>query len=296
MRLSQTQLAEHLGVSQQTVARWETSGQIPAKYIKDLAVLMGARAQDFLPRASESPSKAGSSNVLALHKYNKEDGVAEDEDSTLPFGDVCFRFAGDREGEATFFPVTWGTLNHIQQQLSDAAFNPAHTSPWIQFEALNNKWVTVNTQQVDRITFVDDDVEAMSPYHHSEVYKAAADLLDNMPTTEDLEKEEFPYSKSLVERAVAFIEALGERSYIELDGLTVQFASGQQISKVINSEVATLLDLVFSGTERDDPQVRGFLELDFRDDGQFEHVRLDGVRFIEAALAAFIEACDQEDN
>lgn len=294
MRLSQAQLAEYLDVSQQTVARWESSGQIPAKYIKDLAIVLGARAQDFLPRLSESPSKSSSSNVLPLRPPDNEACTSEEEESKIPFGDVCFHFSGDPEGEATFFPVTWGTLNLIQQQLGDAAFDPPQTAPWIQFEALNNKWVTVNTQQVDRISFVDDNVEAMSHYQHDEVYKAAADLLDNMPIAEELEKEEFPYSKSLVEKATAFIEATAEQAYIELYGLTVQFASGHQMSQLLNSEVATLLDLMFSGTGRFEPQARGFLQLNFRDDGQFEHVRLDGVRLIEAALLRFLEACDED--
>ncbi|RYZ14460.1 MAG: XRE family transcriptional regulator, partial [Myxococcaceae bacterium] len=40
-RISQAELAKELGVSQQTIARWEITGQIPAKHLKDLAVTLG---------------------------------------------------------------------------------------------------------------------------------------------------------------------------------------------------------------------------------------------------------------
>lgn len=295
LRMSQAELAEHLSVSQQTVARWETSGQIPAKYIKDLAILLGARVQDLLPRLMEGPSKQGFSDVRGARTAETSHDNLEEE-SEAPFGDVCFRFAGDPKGEDTYFPVTWGTLNRIQRQLGDAGISLEQTSTWVQFETLNNKWVTVNTQQVDRVTFMDSNVESMTGFAHPEVYKAALDLFGSLPAEQNMEDENFPYSKQLVEQARELIEAAGDRALTELKGFTVQFASGHQLSNFLNSEISTALDYVFGDEGEFEPQAPWFLQLTSRDNGQFEHVRLDGVRFIEAALITFRATCEQDET
>lgn len=295
MRLSQGDLAEALGVSQQTVARWETSGQVPAKYIKDLAVTMGARAEDFLPRAEEGP---GRGSAVGSVQKQQSGHKGEDDDAALPFGDVHFQF-NDRGGSRVYsYPVTWGTLNHIQEQLGDVAYGSLRTAPWLRFETLNNKWVVVNTQAVERVTFVDDNVEAMTSYEHEEVYKAARELWPSMPTEEEMGQDDFPYSKKLVESVQGLTAGFGEAAWSELDGMTVDFTSGEQLSGVVDSEVAFSLEGVFGSRIDEDLEPQRFLQLTFRDAGTFEHVRLGAVRRIEASLLAFNEACeeDPEDN
>ncbi|MBT3066578.1 helix-turn-helix transcriptional regulator [Rhodoferax sp. U11-2br] len=285
MRLSQGDLAESLGVSQQTVARWETSGQVPAKYIKDLAVLLGARAEDFLPRGEESPGRKS-----AVGPVQKQHSGDEDDDATLPFGDVQLHFS-DRDGPCVHsYPVTWGTLNDIQEQLGDVGMGFLRTAPWIRFETLNNKWVAVNTQVLDRVTFADDDVEAMTSFEHEEVYKAARELWPDMPTEEEMRQEDYPYSTRLIERVQKVIAAFSTEAWIELEGLTVDLTSGERISGLVNAEVATSLDAMFGSRMDEDLEPNRFLQLTFRDNGVFEHVRLGAVRRIEASLLAFNDA------
>jgi len=289
MRLSQGDLAEALGVSQQTVARWETSGQVPAKYIKDLAVTMGARAEDFLPRGEEGPGRRSVVGLIPKQHVEDKDGG---DDATLPFGDVHLHF-NDRTGPCVYsYPVTWGTLNLIQEQLGDVGLGFVRTTPWVQFETLNNKWVTVNTQVIDRITFVDDDEEQMTSYEHEEVYKAARELWSRMPTVEEMDQENFPYSKRLLESVQDLIATFAEDASTELEGMTVDFTSGGRLSGVVDSEVALSLDGVFGPPMNADLEPHQFIQLSFRDVGTFEHVRLGAVRRIEASLLAFNEACE----
>lgn len=291
LQMSQAQLAEQLGVSQQTVARWETSGQIPVKYIKDLAILMGARAQDFLPRMNEGPTKPGEGNVIPLRAAKADQ---EDEDAAMPFGDVHIYFS-DIAGEAAAFPITVGTFNHIQQILGDAGLGFEQVAPWVRFVTLNNKLVLLNTNQVDRITFVDDDVAAMTHYEHPEVYQAAADLWARMPTAEEVTKEDFPYSKALVEKVTQVIADAGEQPWIELDGVVVELVSGRRVTQVMNEDIAYAIGFLESEATRDGFNPRGFLELANRDDGRFEHVRMESVRLIQASLAAYEHANATDD-
>lgn len=290
LQMSQAQLAESLGVSQQTVARWETNGQIPAKYIKDLAILTGARAQDFLPGLSESSTRQISPHTKAVPQRDQDSG-SEEED--LPFGDVCFQFANDSGRGTKIYPITWGTLNHIQMELGDAGVGSRHTASWIQFETLNNKWVAVNTRNVDRVSLVDDNAEAMTDYWHDEVYKAAIDLFDRVPSEKELAQIDCPYSKDLVVKVQELMHTMGERAIHELLGFTVQFVSGQTLSMPLNTEVVESLDYVFGSDGAVYSQPLGFLQLDCRGDGRFENVRLDGVRFIEASLAVFHSKFDE---
>jgi len=283
MQMSQAQLADHLGVSQQTVARWETSGQIPVKYLKDLAILMGARVQDFLPRAAGGAAKQGEGNVVPLRAPKAEQG---DEDRGLPFGDVHLHF-GD---ETTSFPITWGTLNHIQQVLGDAGLGFAQVAPWVQFETLNNKWVLLNTDHVDGITFIDDDVEAMTHYVHPEVYQAAADLWGRMPTQEEMSKEDFPYSETLVAKVAEEIDRAGDKPWIEFRGVSVKLTSGRCVTQSMNEDIAYALAFLETESVQDGFSPQGFLQLTDRDDGRFEHVRMASVRLIEASLVAYTEA------
>lgn len=282
--VSQADLAERIGVSQQTVARWETSGQIPAKYLKDLAITLGARPEDFLPKTSDA-------RVVPLNS-KKADPTQSEDDASLPFGDVCVRF-GCGADAVRYYPVTWGTLNRIQEQLGDVGVGFGPTAPWVCFETLNNKWVALNALGVDRLTFVDDNVEAMTDYEHPEVYKAARALWDRMPSPKELEQEDFPYTKALVVQVATLLKAAKREPWAEFDGFSVEFASGECVSHVLNDEVAMALDGMAAWLGHED--AAAFMALPLRDNGTFEHVRLAAVRCIECSLLALNEALEQEE-
>lgn len=280
LRVSQAALAERLGVSQQTIARWETSGQVPAKYLKDLAVCLGARVEDFLPKVAGAPE--------AAQIDGKE---VENEDHDLPFGDVCIQFTG--EESPRYYPVTVGTMSRIQQALGDVGVGFFKSAPWFRFEALNNKWVAVNTAQVERVSFTNDNVEAMTSYEHDEVYRAARELCDGLPTAEALEAEDYPYSKQMVADVSKLLTRWGEDSRYEVDGVVCEFTSGFRLKNELNDDVASTLAYMFEAVDVDQLMPSSFLCLSFHEDGTYENVRLGSVRLIEASLQAFSEAAQR---
>ena len=73
MRLTQQAVAERLGVSQQTIARWETNGaDIPTKHLKDLAVLIGCSIGDLLDKSRQT--------------------LRSEDDAGVPYGTLLLRF------------------------------------------------------------------------------------------------------------------------------------------------------------------------------------------------------------
>lgn len=280
-RVSQAQLADQVGVSQQTIARWETSGQIPAKYLKDLAVSMGARVEDFLPKADPS---------TAPQPPGKE--AQKDEDDSLPFGDVCIRFAGAPESGARYYPITHGTMQRIQEELGDAGCGFVKSAPWFQFEALNNKWVAINAAHVERVTFVDDNVEAMTSYEHDEVYKAARELWDQMPSAEKLSAENYPYSAKLVGQVANLIRPGEDETLLDLEGVKCEFTSGSCVRHILSKDAAGSLEFLFDAVDPQDILPNTYLSLSFPDEGRFENLRLGSLRMIEASLQALNEAAE----
>lgn len=275
----QSELAEQMGVSQQTIARWETTGQIPAKYLKDLAVSMGAQVEYFLPQdgTSEMTQRLGK-------------GTSMEENESLPFGDVCIHFVGAPESDARYYPVTHGTMQRIEQELGDAGCGFVKSAPWFQFEALNNKWVAINSAQVERVTFIDDNVEAMTSYEHEEVYKAARQLWDRMPSAKEVSAEDYPYSKKLVEKVAKLMKPGEHESLLELEGVTCEFTSGACVRHILSKDAAGSLVFLFDAVEPHDILPGTYLSLSFPDQGRFENLRLGSLRMIEAPLQALNEA------
>lgn len=277
LRISQMELAEKLGVSQQTVARWETSGSIPAKYIKDLAVSLGARAQDFLPGAVPAATEA----------TTRRPGVWTED------GDVVVQLAG--EEAPRHFPVSGGTLGKISEALGDGGCGFYKADPWLQFESLDNKWVVINTAQIERLSMVDDNLESGTSYEHEEVYRAARTLCRNMPTQEAMRAEGFPYSEALMEKARKVVELNGDDAAIVLDGLTCTFISGAVVREPMTTKTAESLEYLFDQTDRADIEPNTFFNLT-QEEGKLIKVRLSSVRVIVASLISLNDAFDGPDE
>ena len=279
MKISQSHLATMLGVSQQTVARWEVNGPIPAKYLKDLAIITDSDVQELLHIPADRQSGKGA--ISALLPYYTSGGQTEDEEARLPFGDVKVRFSEAGGGGLKCYPVTRGTKQRIQILLDDVG-EPGNNGPWIQFEALNNKWIAINTDLIDGLTFVDDTVEAMTRYEHVEFYKAATDLRWNRGSAKkECQPEDALYSETLAE---AVSHYLGSMTEDELNGaleeVLCEFSSGEKWAHGLNDEAAKSLLTEFL----EKPTTQAIVQLDFPNDGVVECVRLGSVRLFEAPL------------
>jgi len=274
-------------VSQQTIARWERGGQIPAKYLKDLAVLLGARVEDFIGSVVETamPMKAVS-----------------DDDSDIPFGGVNFRFIGDGPDSARSYPVTEGEWKRLLHQLgADDDFGSARASSWIKLETLDNRWVIVNAKELVDVTITDDDVEAMPSYFHPEVYNAAREfIMRKWPTDADLAAEDYPYSTGLMEKVNEVLAKYGgpqaDEAFQAFKCLSWELTSGEKVARFGSREIIDNLHSLFN-LDYGKLELDRFLMLPGKDDARSctTHVRLGALRCIEVPLLLLEEVRRDEE-
>lgn len=240
LRVTQQVIAEHIGVSQQTIARWESGkSAIPAKYLKDLAILFGCSVSDLLDKGRKT--------------------LRSENDSDLPFGTLHIRFPrlidqpirqpGGDDKEAIvddsrsdrYFPITDGERQRLAAILDKGGVSSERIG-WLSFTSLDNRLVFINAREVERIALISDDAEAMPSYEHLEVYKLAREMaFDNEPSNEELEDESSPYSKSLAQKAKCVVDELGEHAMLWLDGVIVDPINGEREFFYLDDE--TLADL-----------------------------------------------------
>lgn len=150
----QKDVADKLGTTQQTIARWET-GQtaIPAAQLKDLAVIFDCSVDQLL---GVSPRAEGHSRTQFAAA-----------DHGIPFGTARFVFSfGERE-----YPIDEPTKSRLlKTTIEDAGLKEA--KGWFVFSTLNNKLVLLNPDTVRQFVLVSDDAEGMSDLYHPEAYRA----------------------------------------------------------------------------------------------------------------------------
>lgn len=198
--ITQQALAEKLSTSQQTIARWETGqNPIPTKYLKDLAVFLGCSIPELL-------------GVDSKGRFQSEKKRKEGEyDNDWLYGTLTLSF-GTKENDVLCWPISQGQRMSVRDQMGDrSGFGHEQGSQsWINFETLDDRIVFVNPRALESISLVGDAAEAAPSYEHQEVYQAIEGLLfEERPTEQELEQDDAPYSKELLEKCEAWINACG---------------------------------------------------------------------------------------
>jgi transcriptional regulator with XRE-family HTH domain len=234
----QQQIARMLGVSQQTIARWEGGGDVPSKYLKDLAVILVCRVSDLVGEDSQA---RGASRVLRI--LNRAGDIEEDEDDEqLPYGTARAVFiprrdelpARDSQNDESpsplvhEYPITESEMRRLHAQLQ----NEEERASWFAFEALDNRLVLINRSEVEAFEMIGDDVIAMPPFEHEEIYAALSDhemlsIIESgqMPTRDD---DSARYSKTFIEGCMRVVEAWGGIDAVadRVAGVTIETVSG----------------------------------------------------------------------
>ena len=210
--LPQRWLAEQVGVSQQTIARWEGGGEVPTKYLRDLAVALDCSIVDLVGGEPQSFV----AQVLAKRAGRFE---GELDRSDQRFGTLRLRFLPSTRELLNPVPETedqWpkrfereyaisdGERRRVGQRLDDRG---EHFPSWFTFESLDNRLVFVNRAQLESLEMVHDDIEATPPWQHEEVFRALGDpllqeIVEGREPVETLDAEDAPYSRAMVQRCL----------------------------------------------------------------------------------------------
>ena len=171
-RLTQGELANTLGVSQQTVARWE-KGAIPIKHqhVRVMCVLFECTADELLGLETDDTE-------IVFEADDSEGGLnlfAEARDYESLFGFVRLI----TEGGVFDYPIGWNALGQYEEILDDYYGQHTiknHDQPnWFHFWTLNNRGVFVNMDTVRKIKFINDNEEEAPYIEHPEVWRSIAD-------------------------------------------------------------------------------------------------------------------------
>ena len=201
-RLTQGELANTLGVSQQTVARWE-KGTIPIKHqhVRVMCVLFECTADELLGLDTNDTE-------IGFEADDSEEGLnlfAEARDYESLFGFVRLI----TEGGVFEYPIGWNALAKYEVILDDyygQHIRKNHDRPnWFHFWTLNNRGVFVNMDTVRKIEFVDDNEEAAPYAEHPEVWRSIA------------EEDVHPESSTLIAgRCDSVVEEYGAEEALEM--------------------------------------------------------------------------------
>ncbi|WP_050999728.1 helix-turn-helix transcriptional regulator [Pseudomonas chlororaphis] len=137
--LTQAALADHLNVSQQTVARWERGDAEPNfAMLRDIATLMGTSVDDLLEYS------VGRAKIPSQH-WNPQD-----ESIDGFWGHIGLLLPG--KAKSQWYPITEIECERASRFLSERQ----SFSGWLLLTTLNNKVLIVNPDLLQRIRLLDD--------------------------------------------------------------------------------------------------------------------------------------------
>lgn len=291
-QMSQEALAKKLGVSQQTVARWETTSvDIPAKYLKDLAVIFSAQVKDFVRSQL-------SSVVIPLTKARTVSAVSDvdSEDLDLLYGTARVSFDGQApDSDPHIYPIASGERIRLLMQLQSAGRD--HSSQaWVNFQTLDKRWVFCNIKYLHSLELLGDDVIAAPSYEHDEVYKAARELApEGMPQVEECDGEDAPYTRQMLEKVAQLFEELdgAEAALDRFECVMYETADGRRTSGMTEDD--DLIQLQCTLEENDKSIGDRFVDLYSEGYYRSTFVRLGSLRLIELPLLR-LEDLEQADS
>lgn len=175
--LTQQQLAEGLGTTQQTIARWETGKTaIPSPVLKDLAIILNCTIEDILGTSTKRRSFYGGSLTKQLKSKPEAVGL---------YGGLRLTIEGIEEDFE--FPIDEETYKFVDRFFNDSL--EKEKPEWLFLDTMDNWLLFVNLKRLTSLETHDDDAQASPLFDHPEVYKAL---------TSRLELEEQELSESLL--------------------------------------------------------------------------------------------------
>ncbi|WEF23654.1 helix-turn-helix transcriptional regulator [Paracoccus sp. S3-43] len=137
-RLTQTELAQRVGTTQQTIARWEAGKAEPnLAALRDLAICLGTTVDGLVGRTS----------VIAHQTTDPFAWISGDESGY--WGNIGLRLP--QASFSRWYPITTTTMRRLSSDLQSVA-----ADNWISFQTLNNKMVCCRPASVKAFTFLDE--------------------------------------------------------------------------------------------------------------------------------------------
>jgi transcriptional regulator with XRE-family HTH domain len=200
--LTQQRLAEIIGVSQQTVARWEAGGTIPTKYLRDLAVVLACDVSDLV---------AGVRPVL--HGARLE---SQAEDAGSPWGTVRIAFVPPAP-KAHAYPIgrdEHGRLWTKFERHDDRAM-------WFSLETLDDRLVFASRTLLETLEIVASELEPMPPLDRPRYAGITIETVDGRRRHLVSDPPDLAYGE--IRLLETHLRSLGDRSDPRIDEWLLEF-------------------------------------------------------------------------
>ena len=165
--MTQAAVAGALGVSQQTVARWESGRTPPSRYLRELSELLELPVAELLdPRPGEGRagwSRLGPSDALPFGTV-RLDLMSRPEEEWLSASERTEA----RAWTAYEYPVSEQTRESLTAQLARRERGVS----WLWFASLDNRIVLANLRLLEVVALISNSVEEMPAYQPAAVYEA----------------------------------------------------------------------------------------------------------------------------
>ncbi len=260
IQMTQTALAEQLGTTQQSIARWESGKTEPSvSNLKALAVALHCSVEELVGSTISASEQAQS--PFALFKPD------------FPFGSLKLNTGT----QAFAFPIDEDARDQLLETLRESIYQPAKPGAqrWLSARTLNNRILFINPAHCSEISLIDDNAERMPSFTHPEVYAALEEWHqgDNQKNFEQ-DREELQKAH----------EGLDLELWVR--SIEVHFSDGK--TSVYGLEEETVGELIELDGYLDAIMQNQFLRV-FRDGG-YEHqfVNLDKVAIISAPANLFL--------
>lgn len=159
-RMTQNDLADAIGVSQQTIARWESMKvEIPMTALRKLAIKLGCTVNDIV-HLEDKMSVA----LKAVDKSREQLWGGSQHD--VPWGGLYVSLNG--QDEPLGFPIDLLTYELVRDTLKELSKSD---DDFLAFSTLDNRFIVMNLGCVKELTLLTDDVEPMPEYYPAEIYR-----------------------------------------------------------------------------------------------------------------------------
>jgi transcriptional regulator with XRE-family HTH domain len=260
--MTQSELAQRVDVSQQTIARWESmKSEIPITSLRKISVVFGCSLNDLIHLEDEFAS-----TLRAVTKLRKEVFGYSNREPDMPWGTVRVEFLGYTENLSV--PIDFFTYEDFGGFVRELSCD---YDGFISFSTLDNRVIILNAKYIRELVFIDDNVEAMPHYYHAEIYRALTEM--------DLDYDSDKMAEIDAEAAKRFEDVDKRESIAEI--ATLVDVEGN-VNTVISSKET--YNGVFSLLS---PEPKVFIPLEEREEGMERLIRADRVLFASMPLVKY---------
>lgn len=216
-QMTQAELAQQMGTTQQTIARWESGKtELTVSQLGDLAVVLGCGIPDLLGRNKTESKHRGSPFAVS--------------ETGTPYGTLRVTF-----GKIEYaYPIDEVARNEAMQAMNLLSFinNSSAQRRWMTLRTMDNYILFINPEHLSEVDIVSDDVAMMPRFAPVEFYAALSDPEEPVLSNEFRELFEELYPEQEIDKVRD-----------QLDSLEVVLAStGEVFASSLTEETAVELE------------------------------------------------------